>query len=79
MRACSALLALLAGLLLVSATAAAQTNSGEIAGVVRDSQSGVLPGTRVAAASTAAQPDGLRLCGIDDDAPPRSATMLIDR
>jgi hypothetical protein len=36
-------------ILLSAATAAAQTNTGEISGVVRDSQGGVLPGATVAA------------------------------
>jgi hypothetical protein len=44
------LLSLIAGLLLSCTTAtAAQTNTGEISGVVRDSQGGVLPGTTIVA------------------------------
>ena len=44
-----ALVLLLPLLLAVWAPAGAQTNTGEIAGIVRDSQGGVLPGATVSA------------------------------
>src|SRR6188474_3658623 len=43
------LAAFLSGLLLSGTTLAAQTNTGEISGIVRDVQGGALPGARVIA------------------------------
>src|SRR5580765_172696 len=51
-------------LLLAVAPAAAQTNSGQISGVVRDSQGGVLPGATVSAEHVAT---GTRIERITDE------------
>ena len=52
------------GWLLVAASAAAQTNTGEISGVVRDAQGGVLPGATITAEHVES---GARLARVTDE------------